>query len=108
MEDNNVLELITKMYAEMKEGFSSINNRIDNVETKVDNLENKVDNLENTMNKRFDELTSDISNLVSKDIAEGISSQIDDIKTDLGFVKHKLNATEEDVYKIQSHLKIIK
>lgn len=95
MENNNdLIDLITKMYTEMKEGFSSINNRIDNLET--------------TMNKRFDELTSDISYLVSKDIAEGISNQIDDIKTDIGFVKHKLNATEEDVYKIQSHLKIIK
>lgn len=92
--NNDLFELMTKMYSEMQEGFSSVNKRIDDLENKVD--------------KRFDTLTSDIGNLVSKDIAEGISNQIKDVKQDVEFLTHKTTETEKDVYKIQSHLKIVK
>lgn len=36
------------------------------------------------------------------------SEKIDYIAKDTGFIKHKLNRTEEDVYNIQSHLHLIK
>lgn len=102
--DKEILELLKSIQgniALMKDDITSMKGDIKRLDNKVDNLDNKVD-------KRFDELTSDIGNLVSKDIAEGISSQIKDVKQDVEFLTHKTTETEKDVYKIQSHLKIIK
>lgn len=116
--DKEILELLKSMQNDitsmkgditsMKGDIKRLDNKVDNLDNKVNNLENKVDNLDTKMDKRFDELTSDIGNLVSKDIAEGISNQIKDVKQDVGFLTHKTTETEKDVYKIQSHLKIIK
>lgn len=44
----------------MKDGFNSVNNRVDKLESKMD--------------KRFDSLTSDIGNLVTNDIADTLSN----------------------------------
>ena len=102
--DKEILELLKSIQGDialMKDDITSMKGDIKRLDNKIDNLDNKVD-------KRFDELTSDIGNLVSKDIAEGISSQIKDVKQDVEFLTYKTTETEKDVYKIQSHLKIIK
>ena len=95
--DKEILELLKTIQGDI----SSIKDDISSMKDDIKRLDNKVD-------KRFDELASEIGDLVSKDIATGISNQITEVKTDIGFIKHKLNTTEEDVYKIQSHLKLIK
>ena len=71
-------------------------------------IKDDIKRLDNKIDKRFDELASKIGDLVSKDIAEGISNQIKDVKQDVEFLTHKTTETEKDVYKIQSHLKLIK
>ena len=95
--DKEILELLKTIQGDI----SSLKDDISSMKDDIKRLDNKVD-------KRFDELASEIGDLVSKDIATGISNQITEVKTDIGFIKHKLNTTEEDVYKIQSHLKLIK
>lgn len=110
--NNDLFELMTKMYTDMNNRMDSMDNRINKISNDMQegfkNVNNKIDNLEVKMDTRFDTLTSDIGNLVTNDIAYGISNQITDVKGDIKFIKHKINTTEEDVYKIQDHLKIIK
>ena len=158
--ENDLFELMTKMYSEMQSGFNGINteikeikedqkrtneklanleNKVDNIDTKVVNLETKVDaldtkvvnletkvdaldtkvvnletkvdaldtkvvNLETKVDEGFTRICNDISKLIVFDVADTLS----DMKCDISFIKHKLSATEEDVYKIQTHLKIVK
>ena len=103
--NNDLFELMTKMYTDMNNRMDKISN---DMQEGFKSVNNKIDNLEVKMDTRFDTLTSDIGNLVTNDIAYGISNQITDVKGDIKFIKHKINTTEEDVYKIQDHLKIIK
>ncbi|MDD5793938.1 MAG: hypothetical protein PUD42_04125 [Clostridiales bacterium] len=109
--DKEILELLKSIQGDialMKDDITSMKSDITSMKGDIKRLDNKIDNLDNKVDKRFDELTSDIGNLVSKDIAEGISSQIKDVKQDVEFLTYKTTETEKDVYKIQSHLKIIK
>ena len=113
--NNDLFELMTKMYSELQKTNAKIDNvhnelksEINNLENRFDNLEGRFDNLEIKIDKRFDNLTLDIGNLVTMDIADGISNQIQDVKSDIKFLTHKTQETEKDVYKIQDHLKIIK
>ena len=109
--DKEILELLKSIQGDialMKDDITSMKSDITSMKGDIKRLDNKIDNLDNKVDKRFDKLTSDIGNLVSKDIAEGISSQIKDVKQDVEFLTHKTTETEKDVYKIQSHLKIIK
>ncbi|MGN9134207.1 hypothetical protein ACTNDG_01915 [Clostridium sp. HCP1S3_B4] len=109
--DKEILELLKSIQGDialMKDDITSMKSDITLMKGDIKRLDNKIDNLDNKVDKRFDELTSDIGNLVSKDIAEGISSQIKDVKQDVEFLTYKTTETEKDVYKIQSHLKIIK
>ena len=101
MENEKIFDLLAKIYNEMQEMRKELKSDIKSVDTKVDSLESKMD-------KRFDNLTSDIGNLVTRDIADGISIQIQDVKSDIKFLTHKTQETERDVYKIQDKLKIIK
>lgn len=87
MEDNKMFELLTKMYAEMQNGFSGVNSRLDKVELrldklelKVDNLETKVDNLETKLEQNTAMLEQ--SNYNIKLLAEGHQNIIEqmDIK----------------------------
>ena len=95
--DKEILELLKTIQGDI----SSMKDDISLMKDDIKRLDNKVD-------KRFDELASEIGDLVSKDIAEGISNQIKDVKQDVEFITHKTTETEKDVYKIQSHLKLIK
>ena len=102
--DKEILELLKTIQGDI----SSMKDDIILMKDDISLMKDDIKRLDNKVDKRFDELASEIGDLVSKDIATGISNQITEVKTDIGFIKHKLNTTEEDVYKIQSHLKLIK
>ena len=77
--NNDIFELMTKMYSEMQTGFSTVNSRIDNIETRFDTLETrfdtletKVDNLETKVDKNSLLLEKLESNI--KLLAEGQES----------------------------------
>lgn len=44
MEDDKMFELMTKMYAEMENGFKNVNERIDGLENKVDKTNITIEN----------------------------------------------------------------
>ena len=50
-DNNEMFELLTKMYSEFQSMKSDVNERFDTLETRFDNMEGKVDNLENEVGK---------------------------------------------------------
>lgn len=122
---NEMFELMTKIYAEvqgikleMNDMKSKMNdmayemNDMKKEQTKtnerLDKLENKVDKGFNEVNKRFDDMSSAIGHMVTNEIAGELSNKLQEIKTDVRFVKRKVQDTEEDVFVIRDVLKIIK
>ena len=102
--DKEILELLKTIQGDI----SSMKDDIILMKDDISLMKDDIKRLDNKVDKRFDELASEIGDLVSKDIAEGISNQIKDVKQDVEFITHKTTETEKDVYKIQSHLKLIK
>lgn len=94
---NNLFELMTKIYNEMQE-----------LKENIKNLDIKIDNGFNDVSTRIDDLSNGIGTLVSNEVADELSEQLKLIKTDVRFIKRKVQDTEEDVFVIQDHLKIIK
>lgn len=109
MADNNeIFDLLSKMYSDLTEKFDSINSEMQEIKQSINNLDIKVDNGFNEVNSRIDNLSTGIGNMVTNEVADELSYQLKTIKNDVKFVKHKVQETEEDVFTIQSHLKIIK
>ena len=92
--NDDLFQLMTKMYSEIKD----IKQNINDINTKVDNGFNEVNN-------RIHNLSCDLGKLVTNEVADELSKQL---KENVRFVKHKVQDTEEDVFVIQDHLKIIK
>lgn len=88
--NNDLFELMSKMYSDMTSKFDMLDSKL-----------NKIDS-------RLDSLSSDIGKMVTNEVATELSDQLKEIKDDITFLTHKTTETEKDVYKIQSHLKIIK
>lgn len=90
-------ELMSKMYSEILDMKADMNK-----------LSKKIDTGFNELTERIDKLSNGLGKMVTNEVADELSSQLDEIKKDVKFVKHKVRETEEDVFTIQSHLKIIK
>ncbi|WP_244832989.1 hypothetical protein [Clostridium sp. BJN0001] len=88
--NNDLFELISKMYNDLKSSINDI--KTEQIKT----------------NERLDSLSSGIGKMITNEMADELSSQLKEIKTDVRFVKRKVQDTEEDVFVIQDHLKIIK
>ncbi|WP_368489273.1 hypothetical protein [Clostridium sp. BJN0013] len=46
MEEDKVFDLMTKMYAEMQNGFKGVNEKIDSVESRLGSVESRMDSVE--------------------------------------------------------------
>ncbi|MBN1042544.1 hypothetical protein DVW07_10785 [Clostridium botulinum] len=88
--NNDLFDLMSKMYADLKDELSSI--KSEQIKT----------------NERLDSISSGIGQMVTNEVAAELSDQLKGIKDDIAFLTHKTTETEKDVYRIQSHLKIIK
>lgn len=115
--DNNkeLFELITKMYSEFTAKMDSMHSEMQDMKAeqkktneRLGSLESKVDTGFEKLTARIDDISSGIGSVVGNDVSETLSDKIDSINDDLSFIKHKLNITEEDVYKIKNHLRIVK
>lgn len=95
--NNDLFELMSKMYSEMQD-----------MKKDIKNLDAKVDKGFNDVNTRIDNLSNGIGKIVTNEVADELSEQLNSIKTDVKFIKRKVQDTEEDVFVIQDHLKIIK
>lgn len=83
-----MMEQMNEMQSEMKNGFSSVNERIDGLDSKVDTGFNSMKEMLYGIGKQFELGT------------EQKDASIDEIKQDLKFVTHKLNSVEKDVFNL--------
>lgn len=64
---------------------------------KLDSLEAKVDNGFANVDKRFDQLSKDVSNVLSNELVQTISDQLHDIKTEISIIKSSVGEHEMDL-----------
>lgn len=88
--------------------LKSIQTKIDSIENKVTSIEERMDKGFNDLSHRMDEISQGIGKTISFELSAELSSQLKEIKTDVKFIKRKVQDTEEDVFVIQDHLKLIK
>ena len=88
--------------------LKSIQTKIDSIENKVTSIEERMDKGFNDLSHRMDEISQGIGNTISFELSDELSSQLKELKTDVKFIKRKVQDTEEDVFVIQDHLKLIK
>lgn len=80
--------------------LSNIEKMNNNITERLDRVENRLDSIEleqKKTNKKIDTLSEDIGSLVTNDIAEGISSQLRDIKTEVEIIKGAVGEHEIDI-----------
>lgn len=51
MENDKIFELMTKMYAEMKEGFNKIDERFNGIDKRIDGIDKRTDTLAEKLDK---------------------------------------------------------
>ena len=88
--------------------LKSIQTKIYSIENKVTSIEERMDKGFNDLSHRMDEISQGIGKTISFELSDELSSQLKEIKTDVKFIKRKVQDTEEDVFVIQDHLKLIK
>lgn len=103
--ENEILEILKSMHDDIKELKSDVQGlKSDVQEVKTDVKELKIDVKE--LNRKMDNVYEQTAGLT--EFRTETNTRLNNIEKDTGFIKHKLNRTEEDVYNIQSHLQIIK
>ena len=122
---NELFELMTKLYSEMqdmksemqdmKSDMNDMKSEIKDMKFEQNKTNERLDSLQNDMNSgfsevntRIDNLSNGIGDLITNEVSDEISKQLKTIKSDIKFIKHKVQDTEEDVFAIQDHLKLIK
>lgn len=115
--NNELFELISKMYSEIQTMRSEVNEKFDNLEKQVNKNSLLLEKMENNI-KLLAEGQDTIINQIGVSAEENkntINSRLEiielatkSISKDVKFIKHKLHETEEDVFDIKDHLKIIK
>ena len=98
----------TLMDNELLNILKSIQTKIDSIENKVTSIEERMDKGFNDLSHRMDEISQGIGNTISFELSDELSSQLKELKTDVKFIKRKVQDTEEDVFVIQDHLKLIR
>lgn len=118
--DNELFELMTKMYGEMQEGFKQVNSRIDGVENEVNEIKKDVSGLKEGQNKIEKELkefrkeTNENFNILEDNLIEMeginasnhviINTKLNRVSSNLDFLSHKEFQTEREMYHIKQKL----
>ena len=118
--NDEIFDLITKMYAEMLEmkgDISGIKGDVSSLKsdvTKNSLLLEKLDSNVRLLAEGQESFRDQIGRSTTED-KRSISDRLDIVElaikstsSDVKFIKHKVQETEADVFNIQSHLKIIK
>ena len=98
--DRWLIQGISKNIEALKKGQEELKKEVKELKTTQEKTNERLDKIE----IRLDNFSEGIGKLVSDEIGESIST----IKTDVKFIKRKVQDTEEDVFVIQDHLKLIK
>lgn len=97
------IEIIKAFSKLLDEKFEPINDKLNEHSHLLKTLENKIDSNHNKLLEKLDELEAKNANRHIE-----INTETKNISKNLKFIKHKLHQTEEEVFDIKDHLKLIK
>ncbi|MBU5486982.1 hypothetical protein KQI77_02235 [Clostridium sp. MSJ-8] len=103
--DNEILELLKLIQSDvtsMKNDITSMQDDITSMKSDINTLKDGQQRMEKKLDGVFDQ-TANLTEFTTT-----TTGNIQSIKQDIRFVKRKVQDTEEDVFVIQDHLKIIK
>lgn len=109
--ENKILELLQSMQNQMnsmQSDITSIKYEQLKVNERLTNLETKVDKGFADVNSKIDNLSCELGEMISREVGDTISNQLQELKSDVKFLTHKVTDTEKDVFGIKDHLKLIK
>jgi chromosome segregation ATPase len=100
MENKEVYELMQKMYIEMKEGFSQLNEKVDILDNKINKTNIKIENtIEPKLNALFDGYTQHTAQI------ETIDQKIDTIQKSVNDLTIKTLATDNKIIDLNRKIK---
>lgn len=113
MADNDqMFELLTKMYSEVQGMKSDMNERFDNLENRFDNLEGRVDNLESIVRKTNMTIENEIKPKIDslfdgyKQNTEAIydlTNKVDDLQADVNNLTIRTLKNENSIIHLSKH-----
>ena len=86
----------------MEEILNKILSKLDSIESDVKTIKDS----QNSIEQKIDYICNQTADLT--EFRTETKDKLNSISHDIKFVKHKVQETEEDVFTIQNHLKIIK
>ncbi len=86
----------------MEEILNKILAKLDNIESNQTNMQADITEIKSKIDSVYDQ-TADLTEFRTE-----TNDTLKNVSQDVKFIKHKVRETEEDVFTIQSHLKIIK
>ncbi len=95
-----ILAKITSLddkFVSLEDKVISLDDKFVSLEDKFVSLEDKVDSGFNQIDKRLTQLSIDVSNVLSQEIVQTISTQLHDIKTELAIIKSSVGEHEMDI-----------
>lgn len=110
--NNEMFELLTKMYSEVQGMKSDINGRLDNLDSKFDKLESKVDNLESEVRKTNITIENEIKPKIEalfdgyKQNTEAIyvlTNKVDDLQSDINNLTIRTLKNENNIIHLSKH-----
>ena len=106
MENEQLFELMTKMYGEMQEGFKEVNFRIDSLESEVKDIKTELEEFRKETNERFDSLENKLNELEITNATNHITNntRLNKISEDLDFLTHKEFQTEKEMFHLKQRL----
>lgn len=101
--ENKTFELLEKMYIEMQQGFSKVNERLDNLESDVKKIGATIDgDIKIKTEALFDGYKGNTENL------EIIDDKLDNIQMDINNLSMKTSNNDNKIIEINKKLKSIK
>ncbi|WP_072890255.1 hypothetical protein [Tepidibacter formicigenes] len=86
--------------------LKQILDKINSIDTRLDNIETDIKDLKQGQQEIKDHLIQLDSQNAERHITA--FSKLESVDKEVRFIKHKLHQTEEDVFDIKDHLKLIK
>lgn len=113
MADNDqMFDLLTKMYSEVQNMKSDMNQRFDNLENRFDNLEGRVDNLESIVRKTNMTIENEIKPKIdalfdgykqNTEAIYGLTNKVDDLQADVNNLTIRTLKNENSIIHLSKH-----
>lgn len=112
VDNDQMFDLLTKMYSEVQGMKSDMNERFDNLENRFDNLEGRVDNLESVVRKTNMTIENEIKPKIdalfdgykqNTEAIYGLTNKVDDLQADVNNLTIRTLKNENSIIHLSKH-----